>query len=66
MGVPNERVDLMQLSDAARVERMAMFTAQSLIIAHVSRDKRIENERQFAEAIAAALLNARSDASIDK
>ena len=54
------------LAEEARFEREALFTAMSLIMAHLGRDKRIANERQFAEAIASALLAARSDAWRDK
>ena len=39
------------LAEEARSEREALFTAMSLIMAHLGRDKRIANERQFAEAI---------------
>lgn len=65
MAPTDETVEDSQLAAAARLERMAMFTAQSLIISHLSRDKRIANERQFAEAIAAALLAARADTNRD-
>jgi hypothetical protein len=65
MATMDEAVDGRQASSEARAERLAMFTAQGLITAHVGRDKRIANERQFAEAIAAALLAARSEACHD-
>ena len=62
----SEAVDHKQLSAEARAERSAMYTAQALISAHVGRDKRIANERQFAEAIAAALLSSRADEGLNK
>lgn len=61
MAMMSEATSNKQLTSEARAERLAMFTAQSLITAHVGSDKRIGNERQFAEAIAAALLTARSE-----
>ena len=66
MTTTSEAVDHSQLSADARAERSALYTAQALINAHVGRDKRIGNERLFAEAIAAALLSSRIAESLNK